>query len=313
MNIIAIISVVLAYLIGSVSFSYLMAKWVKGVDIREHGSGNAGATNTLRLLGKGPAILVLVLDALKGVLAIYLGYLLVGNNPSILALCGMLAIFGHNWPVFLRFRGGKGVATTIGVVMSLVFYAGLISGIIAIILIVFTRFVSLGSLVFTVGLPFTVLALSGHYPIPYLWLSIAIAILAIVRQYTKYQKFISRYRAQTRSDGRRETMKKIAVLGAGSWGTVLANVVADNGHEVEIWARKAEVAKEINSLHQNSAYLGDSSLHADLRASTSLEEVVTGKEVILFAIPSHAMRDMLIQVETFCTRRCSTYSCNQRF
>jgi glycerol-3-phosphate acyltransferase PlsY len=181
MDVSAIISVVLAYLIGSISFSYLMAKWVKGVDIRDHGSGNAGATNTLRLLGKGPAVTVLLLDALKGVLAVWLTYFLVGNNPAVLALSGMLAIFGHNWPVFLRFRGGKGVATTIGVVISLVFYAGLISGIIAILLIVITRFVSLGSLVFTVGLPFTVLAFQDYYPAPYLWLSIVIAVLAIVR------------------------------------------------------------------------------------------------------------------------------------
>jgi glycerol-3-phosphate acyltransferase PlsY len=181
MNVLTIISVVLAYIIGSISFSYLMARWVKGLDIREHGSGNAGATNTLRVLGKIPALAVLVLDALKGVLAIYLGYLLVGNNPNILAFCGMFAIFGHNWPIFLRFRGGKGVATTIGVVISLVFYAGLISGIIAILLIIITRFVSLGSLVFTVGLPITVLALQDHYPEPYLWMSIVIAVLAIVR------------------------------------------------------------------------------------------------------------------------------------
>lgn len=181
MNVSAIISVVLAYLIGSISFSYLLAKWVKGVDIREHGSGNAGATNTLRLLGKGPAITVLVLDALKGVLAIYSTFLLVGNQPLILAFSGVSVIFGHNWPVFLRFRGGKGVATTIGVVISLTFYAGLISGIIAILLIVFTRFVSLGSLVFTVGLPFAVLALQHYYPKSYLWLSIVIAVFAIVR------------------------------------------------------------------------------------------------------------------------------------
>jgi acyl phosphate:glycerol-3-phosphate acyltransferase len=181
MDVLAIISVVLAYFIGSISFSYLMAKWVKGVDIRDHGSGNAGATNTLRLLGKGPAVTVLILDALKGVIAVYFTHLIVGDNPTVLAASGMSAIFGHNWPVFLRFRGGKGVATTIGVVISLVFYAGLISGIIAILLIVITRFVSLGSLVFTVGLPFAVLALQNHYPAPYLWLSIVIAVLAIVR------------------------------------------------------------------------------------------------------------------------------------
>ncbi len=182
-NINFVIPVILAYLIGSVSFSFLMTKWLKGEDIREHGSGNAGATNTLRVLGKGPAAVVLLLDAAKGFLAIWLGYLFMDsdNGSVLLALCGMMVIIGHNWPVFLRFRGGKGVATTIGVVISLIPLAGVISGIIAIILIVTTRFVSLGSLVFTVGLPFAVYALSSNYPLSYLWLSVVIAVLAIIR------------------------------------------------------------------------------------------------------------------------------------
>jgi glycerol-3-phosphate acyltransferase PlsY len=176
-----VLSSIVAYLLGSISFSYLIARWVKGVDIREHGSGNAGATNTLRVLGKGPAILVLLLDALKGLVAVYVGYVLVGEQPWILALCGMLAIIGHNWPIFLRFRGGKGVATTIGVVIALFFYAGLISGIIAIILIVITRFVSLGSLVFTASLPFVLLGFQDYYPSAYFWLSIVMALFAIIR------------------------------------------------------------------------------------------------------------------------------------
>jgi glycerol-3-phosphate acyltransferase PlsY len=182
-NINFVIPIILAYLIGSISFSFLMTKWLKGEDIREHGSGNAGATNTLRVLGKGPAAIVLLLDAAKGVVSILLGYLFMdnGNAAWLLALCGMLVIIGHNWPIFLRFRGGKGVATTIGVVISLIPLAGIISGIIAIILIVTTRFVSLGSLVFTVGLPFAVYALPSHYPSSYLWLSVVIAILAIIR------------------------------------------------------------------------------------------------------------------------------------
>jgi acyl phosphate:glycerol-3-phosphate acyltransferase len=181
MNVPMIVPVIITYLLGSISFSYVMAKWVKGVDIREHGSGNAGATNTLRLLGKGPALTVLVLDAIKGIVAIGIGYLFAGNNPTVLALCGLMVILGHNWPIFLRFRGGKGVATTIGVASTLIFLASLITGIIAILLIITTRFVSLGSLIFTIGLPFAVLAFNQYYPVPYLWLSIVIAILAIVR------------------------------------------------------------------------------------------------------------------------------------
>ena len=146
----AIISIVISYLIGAISFSYLIAKKLKQVDIRQHGSGNAGATNTLRLLGVGPAVLVLLLDCLKGVASVYIGLSLTGGDTMVAAACGVAAVVGHNWPVYFGFRGGKGVATTIGVLATLAFYAALIAGIIAIISIIITRYVSLGSLLFVI-------------------------------------------------------------------------------------------------------------------------------------------------------------------
>lgn len=99
--------IVVSYLLGSVSFSVLLAKLLKGIDIRQYGSGNAGATNTLRVLGKGPAILVLLLDVLKGVAAVWLGTWVGGWGTWVPALCGIAAIIGHNWPLYFRFRGGK--------------------------------------------------------------------------------------------------------------------------------------------------------------------------------------------------------------
>ena len=121
----SIITIVVGYLLGSISFSYLFGKWFKGIDIRKHGSGNAGATNTLRVLGKGPAILVLLLDALKGVVAVLLGVWAAPGPDDIWirVLCGLAAIVGHNWPVFFGFRGGKGIATTIGVMATLCFHS----------------------------------------------------------------------------------------------------------------------------------------------------------------------------------------------
>lgn len=145
-----IIAMIIAYLLGSVSFSYLTGQLLKKLDIRDHGSGNAGATNTLRVLGTGPAVAVLILDAAKGIAAVFTGYFFSGAlDPAIAgALAGLASILGHNWPVFFGFRGGKGVATTIGVMATLVFFPALVSGIIAILSIAITRFVSLGSLLF---------------------------------------------------------------------------------------------------------------------------------------------------------------------
>ncbi|OWA37108.1 acyl-phosphate glycerol 3-phosphate acyltransferase [Saccharibacillus sp. O16] len=147
------IAIVAAYLLGSVSFSVLFAKLFKGIDIRHHGSGNAGATNTLRVLGKGPAILVLVLDIAKGVLAVWLGRWLAPDYEWTPALAGLAAVVGHNWPLYFHFKGGKGIATTIGMLATLCFFPALWGGIIGILSIVLTRYVSLGSLLFVTLTP----------------------------------------------------------------------------------------------------------------------------------------------------------------
>lgn len=186
------ISSLLGYLLGSISFSYIMGKLLKKVDIRQHGSGNAGATNTLRVLGKGPAIFVLLLDTLKGILAIILALWIVGNSGWGTALAGLLAIIGHNWPVFFGFRGGKGVATTIGVLATLVFYPALFAGILALLTIVFTRFVSLGSLVFMVLTTVLAFIPMGFYSYPqeYLYLLIAVTALSFWRHRSNISRLL---------------------------------------------------------------------------------------------------------------------------
>ncbi|MFD1955749.1 glycerol-3-phosphate 1-O-acyltransferase PlsY [Paenibacillus thailandensis] len=175
----AIIAVVVSYLIGSLSFSILVAKWVKGIDIRQHGSGNAGATNTLRVLGKGPGILVFLLDIGKGVLAVWIGRWLADGYDWVPALCGLASIVGHNWPVWFRFKGGKGIATTVGVMASLSFLPALVAGVIAIAVIALTRYVSLGSLLFAALTPIAIGII--HYESPELAVSLVLCVFAFVR------------------------------------------------------------------------------------------------------------------------------------
>lgn len=179
------IAIVVAYLLGSVSFSVLFARLFKGIDIRNHGSGNAGATNTLRVLGKGPAILVLVLDICKGVLAVWLGRWLAPDYDWTPALAGLAAVIGHNWPLYFHFKGGKGIATTIGMLATLCFVPSLIAGIVGILAIVFTRYVSLGSLLFVTLTPVVLIIYSAagwhDYGIAVLVVSIAIWALAVWR------------------------------------------------------------------------------------------------------------------------------------
>lgn len=183
-----IVAIILCYLLGSVSFSVLLAKFLKGIDIRQHGSGNAGATNTLRVLGKGPAILVLALDVLKGIAAVWIGKWLGGDNEWMAGICGIAAIAGHNWPLYFRFRGGKGIATAIGVLATISFLPALYAGIIAILSIVFTRYVSLGSLIFVSLTP--VFLVWMKYPWPLFWTSLIICIFAIWRHRTNIIKLV---------------------------------------------------------------------------------------------------------------------------
>ena len=182
-------SLLIGYLLGSVSFSHLAGKLLKGIDIRQHGSGNAGATNTLRVLGKGPCITVLLLDMLKGVAAVWIAGLLSGGDALIQVLAGLCVIAGHNWPVFFGFRGGKGIATTIGVMVTLAFLPALIAGLVAIATIALTRYVSLGSLLFTAILPILIWFMG--YPIAIFILSLLLFVFAWIRHRSNIGKLLT--------------------------------------------------------------------------------------------------------------------------
>ena len=153
--------ILLGYLIGSIPTAVWVGKSFRGIDIREHGSKNAGATNTFRVLGKRFGWLVLTVDVSKGILAAclphFFSYMLEGYKDEflILQLCGSFsAVFGHVFPIFAQFRGGKGVATSLGIVIGINPYAALVC--LAIFLIVFlsSRYVSLGAIISALCFPF---------------------------------------------------------------------------------------------------------------------------------------------------------------
>ena len=141
---------VISYLIGSINFSILISKAISGKDIRESGSGNAGATNMLRTHGKKMGVLTLLLDVLKGIVAIIIAMIVdknIGANTGILSyIAGVCVILGHNFPIYFGFKGGKGVATSLGVVLMLDWKVGLIVAVCAIAIMAITRYVSLGSI-----------------------------------------------------------------------------------------------------------------------------------------------------------------------
>ncbi len=184
-----LISSIVAYLLGSVSSSYLLGRTLAGVDIRNHGSGNAGATNTLRILGWRIAVFVLFIDILKGVFAIAFAHLITGGNEVALAFAGFFAIVGHNWPVYFGFRGGKGVATTIGVLLTLYAAPALYAGLIAIALLLLFRYVSVASLTFVALTPIFQWIMHGNAAV--ILISFAIAVMTFIRHRTNIARLRS--------------------------------------------------------------------------------------------------------------------------
>ena len=151
-----ILSTVIAYLLGSIPFGYLIVRWQKGIDVRSTGSGSIGATNVMRNLGVIGFVVTFLLDVGKGVAAVLLASKLTAGNPGWIAAASVGAILGHCFPVWLKFRGGKGVATGVGVFLALApLQVGLVLVIFAIVVAIW-RYVSLGSILATAAFPLLV-------------------------------------------------------------------------------------------------------------------------------------------------------------
>ncbi len=188
-----IIIAIIAYLIGSISFSVIFSRKFAGFDVREKGSGNAGTTNVLRNVGKGAAALTLVCDALKGVVAILLAMLagVIWKDTDVITLkylAGFMVILGHTYPIFFEFRGGKGVATALGVLLMLNWQVGLICLIFALIIIAVTRMVSVGSILAAILFPILIIFVETNKNIWMFVISILIALLVIFNHRTNIKR-----------------------------------------------------------------------------------------------------------------------------
>lgn len=165
-----IIVAIIAYLIGSVNFSIIISKKMAGFDVREKGSGNAGTTNMLRSVGKKAALITLICDILKGVVSIGLA-IIVGNivknldKELLVQIAGIAVVLGHTFPIFFGFKGGKGVATSLGVLLMSNWQIGLICLVFAIVLMALTRMVSLGSCTAAILFPVLTLFINQNYTV----------------------------------------------------------------------------------------------------------------------------------------------------
>ncbi|MBO1057444.1 MAG: glycerol-3-phosphate 1-O-acyltransferase PlsY [Dolichospermum sp. JUN01] len=197
--------ILLAYLFGSFPTGYLAGKLLKGIDIREVGSGSTGATNVLRTLGKIPGAFVLLIDALKGGLAINLGYALFSIattqnlippivnieiwQPYLVTLAGLAALLGHSKSIFLGFTGGKSVASGVGILLAISWQVGLSTlGVFAVVIAI-SRIVSLSSIAGAVAV--SILMVIFHQPLAYILLGFAGGLYVIIRHRTNIERLIA--------------------------------------------------------------------------------------------------------------------------
>ena len=183
----------LSYLIGAIPTAYILTRALSGKDIRNLGSGNVGATNALRVLGKLPGIIILAADVLKGVVAVTILASLISLKITlpvelIRALFGISAVSGHIFNVFLKFKGGKGVATSAGVILGIAPQALFAGAIFFTIIVAVTKYVSLGSIVSSVIIPFFLLWTHSHYS--YVVLSAVLCVIIVAKHKSNIKRLL---------------------------------------------------------------------------------------------------------------------------
>lgn len=194
-----IVMAIVAYAIGSISFSVIFSKKMAGFDVREKGSGNAGSTNVLRTVGKKAAALTLVCDILKGVvailLAVFLGNIVKDLDRALLVQISAIAVvIGHTFPIFFGFKGGKGVATSLGVLLLINWQIGLICLVFALVIMALTRMVSAGSVLAAILFPVLTLFIGQEYyivPGNYFIFSVIMALIVAFNHRSNIKRILS--------------------------------------------------------------------------------------------------------------------------
>ena len=319
-----------SYLVGAVPFGFLLGKLIKGIDIRRHGSGNIGATNVTRVLGKGWGRLCFFLDFLKGAIPVIVASMLSDRESSqfvvehlpewlkmepclpdpgglLACVAAFAAVCGHIWPVYLNFKGGKGVSTAAGAILALNPLSLLSAGAVWVIVFFASRYVSLASIAAAVSIAvfcvvYKVAGLSNANP-PEIILLFLLAVLSV----TKHASNIRRLREGT--ENKFERKKKAAplslstlqdgspvnaaVLGDGAWGTALALTLHANGHHVKVWGAFQENIDAVNRDHENKKFLPGVPIPADLEYTSDMESAVKDARLVVLATPSQFLRGVL--------------------
>lgn len=283
----ALLTIVIGYLLGGISFGWIVGR-IKNVNILEEGSGNPGFTNAWRVLGMKTALLVLAGDALKGYLAVLFGAKLLGDVGMMIGFVSV--VFGHSFSYMLHFKGGKGIATAAGALMYIspitLLWCLLIVGVI----VGLTKYMSLGSV--TVAILCPILLYIDHQP------PIVVGVVACAAAYIVYlhrgniKRLLNGTENKAGSKRRWVLLARIAVYGAGSWGTALAQVLTVNGHDVTLWGRNVQQMQEIALAKENKKYLPGIPLSENLKVTSEWPQP-QAYDYLLIGVPTQSQRQLL--------------------
>lgn len=217
-NIYNILLLISAYLLGSIPTAVWIGKYFYKIDVREYGSGNAGATNTFRVLGKKAGIPVLLIDVLKGFAAVCLAYL--SNYPkssnqliNLQLVLGIASLVGHIFPIFASFRGGKGIATLLGIILAVHPYAAFISMGIFIVILLISHYVSLSSMIAAICFPIVVIGVFRTTAPSLVIFSILIAIMVLITHQKNIERLLRKEESKAKLIKKKKTQKIMTPIG----------------------------------------------------------------------------------------------------
>lgn len=307
-----IVSLVIGYVFGLFQTGYFYGR-SQGIDIHNEGSGNVGTTNTLRVLGIKAGLITFLGDLFKAIFAVLIVYFIFrGGYPDsvkVLELyAGFGAVLGHNFPFYMHFKGGKGIACTSGMILAVCPQAAPFCLALFIITVAVTRYVSLGSVlvvafyliqVIVFGQAGWLFGLSGATLIEFYIVSACFTAMALWRHRENIVRLLhgtenklgaeKRKRMKQKSKGfgsEGATMEKVGVIGAGSWGTALAVVLSQNGHKVTIWSVLEDEIAMLQKEHEHLDKLPGVKLPENIIFTTDLEKTVRENDMLVLAVPS---------------------------
>lgn len=334
---------VIAYALGNISPAIILGN-LMGVDIRKEGSGNAGTTNVLRVLGGVPALITLAGDILKAIVAVRIGFGIGGSHGAIGGMVAFVGvILGHVFPALYKFKGGKGVASGIGGAFALDWLSATVTVFVFLIAAGTSKKVSVGSITAAVAYPFLV----WFYAKEFLPVAVAVALFVIYNHIPNIKRLMkgeepdfslagkfnikekldkvfydptadeaseSEATAQTGEDAdescpRRDDgidyfesvaipeldeseVKRIGVIGSGSFGSAMANILSHNGHQVTLYGRNTELINTIRETGINDRYLPGAILSDRIVFTDCLSDACEDKDIVVFAVPAQQFRDV---------------------